>query len=293
MSPQQQLEAWNWPYREHSRFMEVGGQQWHVQRCGTGPALLLLHGTGSACHSWSGLLPLLSSRFDVIAPDLPGHGLSSLAEGDGMSLPGMARLVGELLNALDCSPTLVAGHSAGAAILARMCLDERVQPRGLISINGALLALPGLTGHFFSLSARLLAAIPVVPSWVAGLGGRPAFAERLLEGTGSALDDASVNRYRQLVGHPPHVAAALKMMANWDLATLETDLPRLSLPVHLVACENDRTVPPAQSETLARRLPDATLHRIPGLGHLGHEESPAVFEPLFIDIGRGSGLEID
>ena len=187
------------------------------------------------------------------------------------------------------SPGLVAGHSAGAAILARMCLDGLLQPRAMVSVNGALLALPGLTGRFFSGSARLLASIPAVPSWVAGLGGRRAFTERLIEGTGSALAPEGVERYRRLVGHPPHVAAALKMMASWDLEALEPDLDKLQLPVHLVACQNDHTVPPSQSEALASRLADARLHRLAGLGHLGHEESPQLFAALLREIWSGAG----
>lgn len=278
------LEEWDWPHRDASRFVEVGEQRWHLQRMGSGPCLLLVHGTGASCHSWAGLMPLLANEFDVLAPDLPGHGLSEIAPASGMSLPGMAALLGELLAALEFAPVLAIGHSAGAAILARMCLDGLIEPRALVSVNGALLALPGLTGRFFSGSARLLAAIPALPSWVAGIGGRRAFTERLIEGTGSALAPEGVERYRRLVGHPPHVAAALKMMANWDLEALEADLDRLQLPVHLVACENDHTVPPSQSEVLARRLPHAELHRLAGLGHLGHEESPRLLAALVTEI---------
>lgn len=286
MSPEQLLEQWDWPHRAASRFAEVGDQRWHYQRMGRGPGLLLLHGTGASTHSWAGLMPLLAADFDVLAADLPGHGLSRMAAPPGMSLPGMAERVAELLESLSFAPELVAGHSAGAAILVRMILDRRIQPQALVGINAALLALPGLTGHFFSASARILAAIPAVPSWVAGVGGRRVFTERLIEGTGSSLDPDAVEHYRRLVGHPPHVAAALKMMASWDLAALEADLPRLTVPTHLIACENDRTVPPAQSSEIAVRIPGATLHRVPGLGHLGHEEEPALFAALIKRIAQ-------
>jgi magnesium chelatase accessory protein len=291
VTPEENLEAWDWPNREASQFPMVGSQRWHLQRTGNGPGILLLHGTGSSLHSWSGLLPLLRERHEVLAVDLPGHGFSAIAEGRDMSLPGMAGLLGSLLRSLEFNPTLVAGHSAGAAILARMCLDGLISPRTLVSINGAMLALPGLTGAFFSGSARLLAAIPAVPSWVAGFGGRRAFTERLIEGTGSILDATGVEYYRRLVSQPGHVAAALKMMASWDLAALERDLPGLSLPVHLLACENDRTVPPAQSEALAELLTDATLHIIPGLGHLGHEERPDLFATLLTRIAEGNARQ--
>ena len=41
---------------------------------GAGAPLLLLHGVGHSSTAWLRSLPALSSRFRVLAPDLPGHG---------------------------------------------------------------------------------------------------------------------------------------------------------------------------------------------------------------------------
>ena len=105
----------DWPNRDASRFVEVGGLRWHVQLMGAGPTLLLVHGAGAATHSWRALMPLLARRFRVIAPDLPGHGFSDPLKARELSLPGMARALGALLRAMDVSPRVVVGHSAGAA----------------------------------------------------------------------------------------------------------------------------------------------------------------------------------
>ncbi len=288
MSKAGQLAAWDWPHRENSKFRRAAGLDWHYQRCGDGPGLLLLHGTGASLHSWAGLVALLAPHFDLLLVDLPGHGFSELPGSEQMSLDGMAAALASLLERLDYSPDYIAGHSAGAAVATRMVLDRRIDPHRLVSINGALLALPGLTGQFFSISARLLAGIPTLPAWVAGVGGRRRFTHRLIEGTGSALGGAEIEYYRRLVANPRHVAAALSMMANWDLVPLETALPALQTPVHLVVCEGDLTVPPEQSRELARRLPNAELHSLPALGHLGHEEDPEQFAGLLMQIAANS-----
>ena len=81
------------------------------------------------------------------------------------------------------------------------------------------------------------------------------------------------------------------MMANWDLDALARELPRLDTPLHLVACENDRTAPAAEARRLSRLLPQARLHLVPGLGHLGHEEAPALFAELILDIAGEVGLD--
>src|SRR5664279_2947988 len=96
--------GWNtlaphWPNATASRFIDDGHRRWHVQLSGEGPALLLLHGTGAANFSWGDLLPLLATRYAVIAPDLPGHGFSSTAGPADLTLPGMARACTELITA--------------------------------------------------------------------------------------------------------------------------------------------------------------------------------------------------
>ncbi|MGH1551379.1 hypothetical protein ACRAWF_01845 [Streptomyces sp. L7] len=56
-----------------------------------------------------------------------------------------------------------------------------------------------------------------------------------MKGTGSTIDATGERLYRRLVGSPGHVAAALEMMANWDLHPLGRDLPRLKTALLLVA----------------------------------------------------------
>ena len=61
----------------------------------------------------------------------------------------------------------VVGHSAGAAILARMALDGFIAPDVLISVNGALLPLRGMPACLFSPMAKILARSQFVPRFVA------------------------------------------------------------------------------------------------------------------------------
>ncbi|MFI5243279.1 MAG: alpha/beta fold hydrolase, partial [Gemmatimonadales bacterium] len=74
-----------WPNGHASRFIDAGGQRWHIQIMGRGPALLLVHGIGAATHTWHELAPRLSARFTVIAPDLPGHGFTTAPRTDHLS----------------------------------------------------------------------------------------------------------------------------------------------------------------------------------------------------------------
>lgn len=279
----------DWPNRTTSRFVDAGGIRWHVQVAGTGPALLLVHGTGSSTHSWRDGAPLLAQHFTVVAPDLPGHGFTSAPEPSRMSLLGMAYALHTLLDQLDVAPALVAGHSAGAAIVARMVLDRLVDPHGLVSLNGALLPLHGLAGRFFQPAAKALAALPGVPQLFAWSVSERGVIDGLMRSTGSTLDRTGVALYQRLAGNAGHAGAALAMMAHWDLDALEVDLPRLTLPTLLIVGDCDRTVPPSESARVRQRLPNAQLQTQRGLGHLSHEEQPTDAAQRIVEFARKVG----
>lgn len=280
----------DWPNREASRFVRVANVRWHVQDLGQGPALLFVHGTGASTHSWRGLAPRLAARFRVIAPDLPGHGFTRIIGDDRLSLPGMARSLDQLLRALDVRPAVAAGHSAGAAILLRMCLDGRIAPAGFVSLNGALLPFDGLAGRVFPLMANLLFLNPVTPRVFAWRAGDRSRVERLIRDTGSRLDREGIDLYQRLFRSPRHVASALGMMAGWKLDTLLGDLPRLQTPLVLVVGANDRAVPPATSRRVQELVSGAELVSLPDLGHLAHEERPAVVADIVVQLARRLGV---
>jgi magnesium chelatase accessory protein len=278
-----------WPLHEHSRFVQSGGLRWHVQllpgptptQAPGAPCVLLLHGTGASTHSWRDVAPLLAQHAQVISLDLPGHAFTGMPPGGvgspQLTLPGMARAVHGLLQTLQLSPTLVVGHSAGAAIAVRMCLDGLIHPRRIIGLNAALLPLGGLAGRLFSPAAKLLAAAPLVPRLFAWHATEPAVLQRLLHSTGSTLDATGTALYQRLVRSPAHAAGALGMMANWDLPTLSRHLPQLAVPLDLMVGTRDRTVPPEQALRVLELLVPAArgeFVQLEGLGHLAHEERP-------------------
>ena len=278
----------SWPHRQHSRFVQAAGLRWHVQQFESAlpdaPTALLLHGTGASTHSWRGLAPLLAPHFKVVSLDLPGHAFTDMPPGGSnslqMSLPGMARAIGELLGVIEVSPTLMIGHSAGAAIAVRMALDGNASPERILSINGALQPLGGLAGQVFSPVAKLMSALPFVPSLFSWQAAQPSVLQKLMNSTGSKLDAEGMALYGQLVSNPGHAAGALGMMANWDLPQLAIDLPRLKTAISLMVGSNDQTVPPRQAARMVALWPAAAAARqpqlttLPGLGHLAHEERP-------------------
>jgi magnesium chelatase accessory protein len=253
----------------------------------TKPTVLLVHGTGAATHSWRSVMPLLAASCNVVAIDLPGHGFTEAPPSHGFSLPQMAAALGALLNTMAIQPNVVVGHSAGAAILARLCLDKMISPRQLISFNGALLPLSGLAGEVFSPIAKVLSRSSLVPKLFAWRASDPQTLRRLLDGTGSQIDATGAALYGMVIRNAEHAAAALEMMAQWDLRALAADLPRLAaadVAITLVVGANDKTISPSEAARVQPMLPRATVITLPGLGHLAHEESPQQAADLILNL---------
>jgi len=284
----------DWPHRDASHTVVAGGLRWHVQLLvpaasspsqPPAPVALLLHGSGASSHSWAGLASLLAATHTVVVPDLPGHAYSERPRAEGLTLPGVSRALAALLSALGLQPALVIGHSAGAAIGARLCLDGHAAPAALVSLNGAWFPPGGVDRWWYAPAARLLTLNPLVPHFFAWQAARPAMLQRLIDSTGSRLDAAGLAQYRRLVANPAHVSAVLALMAAWDLAPLLRDLPRLKPPLHLVVGDRDGTVPPRQAADVQRLVRGSQVHHLPGLGHLAHEERPDVVGALLARLG--------
>lgn len=280
----------DWPNREASQFLTAAGVDWHVQIMGSGPVVLLAHGTGASTHSWRDLLPKLARHFTVIAPDLPGHGFSRVHDKSTLSLSGMARALHGLLKALDKRADLVIGHSAGAAILIAMRLDRLIAPKAIISLNGAIMPYYGPIGQIFSPLAKMLTSSSFVPQFFARRAEERRVVDRLLEGTGSELDPDGVDFYARLARNPGHVEAALTMMANWDLVELKRRLPELDLPLILIVGGDDRMISPQSAFQVKALAPKATIVYLRRLGHLAHEEQPGMIADRIVSIAHDVGV---
>lgn len=272
-------------------FVDVAGQRWRVLQRGHGaPCWLLLHGTGASIHSWRAVAERLAAQATVVVPDLPGHAMTGLASPAQLTLPGMAQAVAALLRTMGVVPDIIVGHSAGAAIAVRAVLDGLVAPRAVVAVNGAFLPFGGVGAPLFTPLARVLYAQRWVPRLFARRAADAAVIRRLVEGTGSRLDDAGIAAYQQLMLQPSHAEAALGMMAHWDLRALERELPRLAVPLWLLVGARDRAVAPRQAERVAVRCAQAQVLRLEGLGHLAQEEDPVrvaqTLQALTVRIGR-------
>ncbi len=82
------------------RDADVRGTRLHYLIAGHGPAVLLLHGYAETSRMWRPIIPALSEKFTVIAPDLPGIGDSTIPV-DGLDMKTAALRIHELVKSLN------------------------------------------------------------------------------------------------------------------------------------------------------------------------------------------------
>jgi magnesium chelatase accessory protein len=257
------------------RMVSADGLNWRVLEQGEGDTILLVHGTAASVHSWRDVLPELAETHHVVAIDLPGHGRTQASGASDYTLSRMAKGVKAVMTALQVTPKIAAGHSAGAAILAWAYAQHAECPARLVFFNGAFFPFAGVAGSLFSPIAKLIAFNPFLPSFLATIATRGT-VERLLRDTGSSISHEGIDLYHGLFKETQHVAAALGMMAAWDLRGMDTCLRRLKCHCVFVTGSRDKAVPPETSRKAAAYVGHSEVRVIDGYGHLLHEENPSL-----------------
>ncbi|MCD2189006.1 alpha/beta fold hydrolase [Actinomycetospora soli] len=236
------------------------------------PPLVFLHGVGNSLRTFTFAADALADRAHVVLVDLRGHGGSPRVPG-GYDLDGYVADVEALLERT--GPALVVGNSLGGAVawtlaqrrpdLVRAALleDPPLRPADVGTVAPIFQVLQRQVTRWQDAdvdAATVAAALGAMPV----LGGRPAS-----EVQGPEVLDA---RARGLLDVDP---AALGAVADGSsLGTLDLDSP-VTVPVRVLAAgEGTGSVLPADAvAALARTHPDVSLRRIPGAGHVIHDES--------------------
>jgi pyruvate dehydrogenase E2 component (dihydrolipoamide acetyltransferase) len=232
----------------------------YLERGEGGVPVLLVHGFGGDLNTWMFVQPGLAETRRTIALDLPGHGGSAKAVGDG-DPETLADAVDAARTALGIERAHLVGHSLGGAVAALVALRHPEQTASLSLIAGAGLG-PEINTNFidgFIRAGRRREAIEVLGLLVRN----PALVSRAMV--------EEVLRYKRLDG----VTDALTTIAGawfgggrqtFDLRPL---LAGLTMPVQLVWGRDDRIIPVAHAEALAERFPTQILD---DTGHLPHLE---------------------
>jgi pimeloyl-ACP methyl ester carboxylesterase len=257
-----------------SRIVRAGDATFSYLEAGSGPALVLLHGIGSAAASFRHQLEALSARFRVVAWDAPGYGASTPLRIAHPDTSDYAAALDAWLGAIGIDRCHLVGQSLGTLIAARFAAE---QPWRLFSLTLASVA----RGHGRLRSSerqRLLAQRLDDLTWLGPQGMAAKRGPRLLG------PEATETMRRMVVEIMARIRAegyaqAARMLSTGDITA---DLARLpaALPIQIIVGQTDVITPPAGNLEIAAGLPAASVHVIPGAGHALYLEKPEDFNRL-------------
>lgn len=266
-------------YPPEGQFVTVEGVRLHAIVSGSGPDLVLIHGSMASVRDFSfALIPALAGRYRIFAIDRPGNGWSDSAPG-GESIHVQARLIRKAAAALGADRPLVMGHSYGGAVALAWAVDAPQTLAGLITVSAP--SHPWMTGLplFYRLTAHPLTrwfAIPLITAWT---------PDSVIETGISGVFAPQTMPDGYLVHFGPRMslrAAPLAQNARQrarlldEISALVPAYPHLALPLEQVHGTADTTV---SSQIHARQLvadvPGAHLAELPGIGHAPHQTEMA------------------
>jgi pimeloyl-ACP methyl ester carboxylesterase len=125
-------------------FPVVNEVRTRVLTAGSGPALLLLHGTGGHLETYQKNVTELSQHFRVIVPDMIGHGYTDRPDVD-YTLDDYADHLFALLDHFDAPTAYLSGESIGGCIAAWMALRSPERAAALV-LNTGILERPDEAG---------------------------------------------------------------------------------------------------------------------------------------------------
>lgn len=264
------------------RELTIHDQRITYRSAGEGAVLLLIHGMAGSATTWKQVMPRLSERFTVIAPDLLGHGGSEKGPGD-YSLGAFASTLRDLLVALGHERATVVGQSFGGGVAMQFAYQypERSERLVLVASGGLgrevnrllkLLSLPGSAGVLkLACGARVRGTIEGVTRLTsrAGLHPAPVFAELWRSYSSLADDDTRRAFLRTLRAVVDPRGQSVSAVNRLHLAA--------EIPTLIIWGNADPIIPVEHAHAAHAAIAGSRLEIFDDVGHYPHCEAPEQF----------------
>ncbi|WP_062437953.1 alpha/beta fold hydrolase [Herbidospora daliensis] len=254
----------------------VGGSPVQVMDAGTGPAVLMLHGSGpgtTGSGAWAATAQALGASFRLVAPDQAGFGRTPLPVGSRGGLEVWTDQAAGLMDALGIERYAVVGHSMGGAVALSLAAARPEQVTHVVAV-----ATMGAPGAPLSPDLDAIWAAPAGPLGAQDMLSRLVLDQALVTDQAvaarAAAMEAGADAFARLFPPP---------RARWsdDLTVSAGALAGIQAPVLLVHGAEDRVTPLRDTALpLLDHLADVRLHVFGRCGHVPALEHPHEFRRL-------------
>ncbi len=271
------------------RHLSIHGHRLGVYVAGNGPVVLLVHGMAGSSATWRHVVPALTQRFTVVAPDLIGHGVSGKPRQGEYSLAAHANVLRDLLRFLGHERATFVGQSLGGGVAMQLAYQfpERCERLVLVGSGGLgrevnlllrALTFPGVEYVFPLVCAPILRdAGNRVASWLHRVGLRAAPAVEEIWRSYSSLAEADT---RQAFFRTLHSVIDLggQAVTATNRLYLASQVPTL-----IVWGAEDPLIPVSHAVAAHEAMPGSHLVIFENVGHYPHCEDPERFVRALVD----------
>ena len=260
-------------YQVNEKFASrVGEIAWGVT--GSGPSVVLVHGTPANSVVWAGVIDRLRDRYRIHYLDLPGYGASEKFDGQEVRLRAFARALGEFIADRGLRTPHLVGHDFGAATVMGAHLVEHAPAASITVADGVLLNPWGTpySRHVHDHESVFAA----VPAYIHRATLEAHLETAVARPMPARTRDALIEPWLGDIGQP----AYYRQVAQFDYAyteRLETLYPQLEVPVRILWGEQDQWVDADVARRLHGMIPGSTLRLLPDAGHFSMVDCPGLF----------------
>ena len=256
-----------------SHWMEWEGMNVHYSIEGSGPPLVLIHGTFSSLHTWDECANQLQIDFTIIRMDLQGFGLSGPHPNHDYSPEAYSRLVVALLDHLRIPKCYIAGNSLG----------------GLVAWNAAV-NFPERVDKLILLNSSGIPKVDRDRPWIFDLASDETFGQVLSKFTPrflfkmnmeqvyfdkSKMTDKVIDRYYYLLRRVGNREAfIIKSGRNYPLPPANL-LSEISIPTLILWGKHDQWIPHTDAFVFDKLIPNSKVIIYENAGHVPMEEIPS------------------
>ncbi len=271
-------------YESTSQFLE-GELRLHYHEAGTGPALVLLHGSGPGVSGWSnfrGNFPVFASHFRTVIMDMPGFGQSERPAAFDRAYPRVAAdAVLRLLDALGIGQAHLFGNSMGGYVALEFALAYPDRVGRLVLMGPGGLSV-NILGPEQSEGAKRLGEFMMAPS----REGMVAWVDTMVANK-KVVDDSLIDERFSAASAPGAMESAMAIFMSLaqhpEPVPLYSRLKGLTAPTLVTWGRDDRMMPLEGGLFGYRQLPNAELHVFSKCGHWAQVERKDDLERLVID----------
>ena len=244
------------------RYLDGGGSDGNI---------LLIHGLGGFAERWSTVMPILSKKYRVIAPDLPGYGYSDKPSTD-YTPEFFTKFIFDFLDILDIKKTMMVGTSLGGQLVAECAMSQSKMIEKIVLVCPAGV----MKSSTPTLDAYSMAALYPTYDTVKT-------AYEMMTGSKNVTTESIDGFIKRMTQPNAKMAFMSTILALKNSPSITDRLPNIRIPTMVIWGKNDTMIPVKYANDFVSSIKNCQLEIMENCGHTPHIEEPDRFSQIVLN----------